>query len=133
MRKKRTEDKLNEKNVPLKKKYSLYLLSSSPENIQEAMKYRFNRINQKYVLIYADNLLGMLHESHYHIIDEKETRYLSDSEKVWLLEANVQIIAEESEKKQQEILNSLGERISRLEEELEKESEKIKGKSINEH
>lgn len=125
------EFRLNEKGEVImteaKKKYGLYLFSTNigEENLKEAMSYRFNRINQRYVLVYTDELSGMLQECHYHIIDEKETDHLSDSEKVWLLDANIKIIAEETAKRQDELLTRFNERLSQLEEELEKESGKI--------
>lgn len=108
-----------------KKKYQLYLMATNEENIDLAKAQRFNRINSRYILVYTDELLCVGQSAHYHIIDEKETAHLSDSEKVWLLEANVQIIAEETEKKQDELLKQLSKRITRLEKELEIEAEKI--------
>lgn len=108
-----------------KKKYQLYLMATNEENIELAREQRFNRINGRYILIYTDDLLPTGQSAHYHIIDEKETAHLSDSEKVWLLEANVQIIAEETEKRQDELLKKINKRISTLEKELEKESEKL--------
>lgn len=106
------------------KRYDLYLFALNDENIKEAVKYRFNRINSKYILIYTDKLQSTLQESRYHIIDESETFRLSDSEKVWLLEANVKIITEESVRNQEEILKRFGERLDLLEKELQKESAK---------
>lgn len=113
-----------------KTRYNLYLLAANKENIEVAREYRFNRINSRYILVYTnellrDELMHMLPSANYHIIDQKETEHLSDAEKVWLLEANVQIIAEETEKNQKEFLKKINERISRLEKELAIESEKL--------
>ena len=115
------------KKITKGKKYNLYLFSTSigDDAVKEAMSYRFNRITPKYVLVYTDELLGMLHSCHYHIIDEKEIGYLSDSEKVWLLDANIKIIAEETAKQQDKILKSLNKRIRKLEIELKEEYEKL--------
>lgn len=114
-----------------KTKYNLYLFSGNldEETIKEVMAYRFNRITKRYVLVYTDELIGTLQECHYHIIDEKEIGYLSDSEKVWLLDANVKIIAEETEKQRDKILKSIDKRISKLEKELKAEAEKLKNSS----
>ena len=110
-----------------KKKYNLYLFSPNmdEESMKEVMGYRFNRITQKYILVYTDEIIGTLQNCHYHIIDEKETGYLSDSEKVWLLDANIKIIAEETAKQQDKILKSLNKRIRKLEIELKEEYEKL--------
>lgn len=107
-----------------KKKYNLYLFAMNDDNAKEAMKYRFNRINGKYILVYSDAIYSPLKKSRYHIIEGEEAKLLTDSEKVWLLEANVKIITEESMKNQDEIMKSFEERLSILEKELEKESQK---------
>lgn len=107
------------------KKYRLYLFAVNKDNIELAVHERFHRINKQYILVYTDNLFSHVQKARYHIIDESETGRLSDSERVWLLEANMKIIMEESEKKQDEILKSFAEKIDRLEQELAKEAEKI--------
>lgn len=108
-----------------KKKYSLYLFPVSTENIKMAVEERFHRINKQYILVYTNNLFSHVPKARYHIIDESETGRLSDGERVWLLEANMKIIMEESEKKQDEILKSFEEKLDRLEKELAREEEKI--------
>ncbi len=107
------------------KKYQLYLLHNTEENVRLAETFRFYRVNKQYILIYTDTFY--LHDdfTRYHIIDKKETDKLSDREKVWLLESNMKIIEEETAKKQDQIVQSFSERLSRLEAELEKESERI--------
>ncbi len=115
-----------------KKKYCLYLMANNGKNRETATRERFNRINGRYILVYSDKLSTMIPKSNYHIISEDEIGHLSDAEKVWLLEANVEIIAEETAKKQDEMLKSFSERISRLEHELEIESAKIsKGQDVS--
>lgn len=106
-------------------KYRLYLFPVSQGNVELAVKERFHRINKQYILVYTDNLFSHVPVERYHIIDESETGRLSDGEKVWLLEANMKIIMEESNKKQDEILKRFGEKLDRLEKELAKEEEKI--------
>ena len=121
----------SKENEKAKKKYSLYLFASKEENVEEAMKYRFNRINKRYILVYTDELLGMLQQCHYHIIAEDEIGHLSDAEKMWLLEANIKIIAEESAKDQERLMLEFGKRIERLEKELESESHKVSNEKVN--
>jgi len=97
----------------------------SPEAVEEAIKHRFNRINGRYVLIYELSDKLNTDKSLYHIINEDETGYLSNDEQVWILECNIQIITEESLKKQDDILASFSEKLDLLERELEKEAEEI--------
>ena len=109
-----------------KKTYQLFAFPYSHEAVEEAIKHRFNRINSRYALVYdeADKLnTGNIV---YHIINEDEIGYLSDDERVWILECNIQIITEESLNKQDEILTSFGEKLDLLAQELEKEAEEIR-------
>lgn len=107
------------------KTYKLFAFPYSHEAVDEAIKHRFNRINGRYVLVYeepdklnTDNIV-------YHIINEDETDYLSNDEKVWVLECNIQIITEESLENQDKLLASFDEKLDLLEQELEKEAEEI--------
>ena len=109
-----------------KKKYQLYLLPLNEENIRLAVGQRFNRMNSRYILVYSENLCDMVENRRYHIINESETGHLSDSEKVWLLEANMKIIAEETERQKEEIIKRFEERLSILEKELDAEAERLK-------
>ena len=84
----------------MSKSYKLYAFPYSLEAVDEAVKHRFNRINIRYVLVYEEPDKLITDTSLYHIINEDETGYLSDSEKAWLLECNIQIITDESLKKE---------------------------------
>lgn len=108
-----------------KTKYQLYLFAMNDENVKLASEYRFNRITRKYILVYTDKFINLLQNSRYHSINEKEIGHLSDAEKVWLLEANIKVIAEEATKDQEKMLREFEERIERLERELEVESDKL--------
>ena len=107
------------------KEYKLFAFPYSLEAVNEAVKHRFNRINIRYVLIYEEPDKLITDSSLYHIINEDETGYLSESEKAWLLECNIQIITEESLKKRDEILASFSEKLDLLEQELKKEAEEV--------
>lgn len=108
-----------------KRKYRLYLLRATVENVRIAQRYRFCMANAEYILIYTDDFIPSNESVQYHIIEEKDLSRLSTKERVWLLESNMAIISEESEKKQDEIMQSFGERLSRLEQELEIESQRM--------
>lgn len=112
------------------KRYNLYLLHNTIEAVKLAEKHRFYLVNKHYVLIYTDVLHNDNITLHYHIIDQNEASRLSDKEKVWLLEANTELILEESAKKQDEILQSFGERLDRFERELEKASQEMVKQSV---
>lgn len=107
------------------KTYKLYAFPYSHETVEEAIKHRFNRINGRYVLIYEEPDKLYTDDTVYHIINEDETGYLSDDERVWILECNIQIITEESLNNQDTLLASFGEKLDLLEQELKKEAEEI--------
>lgn len=107
------------------KKYELYAFQYSHEAVDEAVKHRFNRINKQYILVYEEPDNFNTQNFVYHIINENETGYLSDDEKVWILECNIQIITEESLTRQDDILSSFAEKLEKLEQELEKEAQEI--------
>lgn len=107
------------------KKYQLYLLHNTKENVRLAEKFRFYRVNAKYILIYTDLFYLKKEFTRYHIIDKEETDKLSDREKVWLLESNMKLIEEETARQQEAIVQSFSEKLRRLESELEKESERM--------
>lgn len=106
-----------------KMKYQLYAMPYSPEAVSDAVNHRFNRINGKYILIYECNKSVYVPTTGYHIIEQNEVDCLSEAEKLWLIECNTILIAEESEKNADQILQSFAEKLQRLEEELKKESE----------
>jgi len=106
-------------------KYDLYALPYSAENEEAARKERFHRINGRYILVYKSNDNVETENDRYHIISEEETSFLSDAEKVWLLECNIEIITEESVKQRDEIIKNYSLKLERLEAELEKEAKNI--------
>ena len=108
------------------KAYKLFACPYSHEAVDEAAKHRFNRINGRYVLVYEESDKLNTDNIVYHIINEDETGYLSNDEKVWLLGCNIQIITEESLENGDAILASFGEKLDLLERKLEKEAEEIR-------
>lgn len=117
----RVEDIMNDK----KKKYQLFAFPLKQETIEEATKHRFNRINNKYVLVYEVHDKVYAKNNAYHIISEKEIGCLTEAEKLWLIECNTILIAEESNRKSDDIMKSFGEKLNRLEEELKREAESL--------
>ena len=109
-----------------KKKYRLYAIPYSDEAVKEAIQHRFNRINRKYILIYECDELVYVSKTAYHIIEQNEIDYLSEAEQLWLIECNTILIAEETEKNSEQIMQSFSEKLIRLEEELKKEAEGLK-------
>ena len=106
-----------------KKKYQLYAIPYSKRAVEYAINHRFNRINGKYILVYESNESVYVPTTGYHIIEQNEVDYLSEAEKLWLIECNTILIAEETQKNADQILQSFGEKLQRLEEELKKEAE----------
>jgi hypothetical protein len=92
-------------------------------NVKVAQKERFSRICSKYVLIYTakrdlQDAIG------YNEIRESELKYLSHNDTVWLLDCNLAIIAEETEKHKSDVISQMGLMVDRLERALKEEKDK---------
>lgn len=103
-----------------KKKYVLYALELTDENLQIVQDKRFYRITSQYILLYEINLPF----TNYTHIGDSEMGYLSDADKQWLLDCNMAIIAEETIKKQDKIAASMGQMLERFEKALQSEKSK---------
>lgn len=108
-----------------KLKYQLYAFPYDTEIEEWARRQTYHRINPRYILVYTQENKVLRQNSRYHIINEKETDVLTDSEKAWLLDCNIDIIAEESLKQQDDIIKNYSLKLERLEAELEKEAKRI--------
>jgi len=100
-----------------KKKYSLYAFELNDENIALVSACRFYRITADYILLYECNQRF----TNYNAIGNSELSYLTYADKRWLLDCNMAIIAEETERQKDKIANSMGLMIDKLEQALREE------------
>ena len=101
--------------------YKLYAFRLTDENLAMVQNERFYRITSKYILLYDCNQ----RTTNYNEIGVNELRYLSVQDKQWLLDCNMAIIAEETEKHKDKIAMSMGLMLDNLESALQ--AEKAKG------
>lgn len=103
-----------------KVEYHLYAMETTEENLNAVRDKRFYRIAPSYILLYERGQ----RTSNYNEIGESELRYLSYADKRWLLDCNMAIIAEETEKHKDEIASRMGLMVERLEAALQAEKAK---------
>ena len=106
--------------------YHLYALEPTEENINAVHERRFYRITPKYILLYERGQRF----TNYNEIGESELTYLSFADKRWLLDCNMVIIAEETEKHKDEIASSMGLMIERLAQALQEERAKESSENV---
>lgn len=100
------------------KKYRLYALPYTVEAVRTAERERFSRIAADYILIYTHRKRADGVE-----ITNTEAHRLSAPERRWLYDCNTALIAEQSRRQQGEILQSLSDKIDKLEISLRKQRE----------
>lgn len=98
--------------------WRLYVMKPDKDGLMAAAEARFSRVSDRYALIYSDKPMDAAE------IDEENAWRLSASEAEWLAGCNVQLLFEDAQRRQDEIRESLAERIRVLEEELEKQRKK---------
>lgn len=99
------------------KKYRLFANKVTEETNNIAYKERFSRITKNYILIYkvGNKPSGWME------ITEENSKSLSASDKQWLRDANIVIINEEMQTREQQALENLQNKLNVLETELEAE------------
>ena len=107
-----------------RKAYRLYAVVYEPGMEERMEKYPFCRFGcgDLFVLIYSDRRPPQ--GSEWTEIREKDAGALSDAERKWLFECNVQILAEETKKRSREILRDLSLKVGALEGALRTEAER---------
>lgn len=111
-----------------KKKYRLFALPLTNQNITLAADERFSRATPNpepgYVLIYTD---GKAPDNAEEITQER-VKLLSQADERWLIDVNAALIAERIAENEPEIVRGLSESIERLEAELKRRKEEIERK-----
>ena len=109
-----------------KKVYKLYAFNVNEQTIEYAKRERFARITPRYILIYKDKeiiegevLCPCI------IIRESEINHLTEADKSWLFNCNLNIIAEEASKNEDVLLQNLSDTIEKLEKALDEEAKKL--------
>lgn len=105
-------------------KYNLFAMKTDFGNIEKASKYRFSRITESYILIYSTD--SKIEDS--LLIEDKNIEELTGDDSRWLFDCNMIIIAEETKKHKNELLEDLSKKVNELEELLEQERKKVEKK-----
>lgn len=115
-------------DVVAKTVYRLYAMALTWESIYIAERERFSRATPTpepgYVLIYTADK----QPEGSRIITEQQRDLLTKADMTWLSECGATILAEEAAKNQTQLMESLSERITALEEELKRRKQEFEAK-----
>lgn len=112
------------KNIKKKKiVYTLYATRTTDELVDSVSSMRFVRVTPDYTLIYTEDgkiIQNKMERIKYTIIRDRDVSRLSKADRDWLMNCNFTIIAEETMKNHELILQNMNDALDVLEKELEK-------------
>lgn len=103
-----------------KKKYRLFALPTTAENIEMAEQHPFCRVTPKYILIYTNRLAQGC------IVEGKDLCRLTKLDEEWLLSCNLTLLQKEMNNVGSQVKQRMSEMIDELEADLEKTREEMK-------
>ena len=104
----------------INKRYRLYAMKVTPENMSLAHQERFARITPEYVLVYTKHKHTVFAE-----ITDENVKILSDKDRQWLMDCNMALIAEEVVNGKNDFVAEMSVKIAELEKALVREKELI--------
>lgn len=107
-----------------KKVYKLFAMPIKDTTEEAIEHYRFCRVTPLYALVYTAGE----QPANSAEVEENDIECLSLADRHWLLECNIELIAEDAKAREQEISAALSEKIEKLEQALEeakKQGERI--------
>lgn len=102
------------------KKYRLWAAATDEDSIKAAETERFSRVGVAYVLIYARK---KPESGKWAEITDENVNVLNAAEAQWLWDCNVTLIAEETAKNREAIMESVNEKLEKLEAALKRQRE----------
>jgi hypothetical protein len=106
------------------KKYRLFALAYSLDNVEFASSFRFSRVTPEYILIYAQRAKLDPPDGKAAEVKENDISRLSKMDEAWLFDCGVSLFADIAARQSKEDLDRLTDMVDRLEEELRAESGK---------
>lgn len=105
-----------------KTSYRLFANSVCDENVEFAKSKRFNRITTEYLLIYTSETVKGWPE-----ITDNNINILTDKDRQWLFDCNMELIAEELAKRSEKFGIDMDIAVAELEKALSQEKESLSG------
>lgn len=106
------------------KKYRLFALPYSFENVEYASEFRFSRVTPEYILIYTQKARLVVPVGKAAEVKENDISLLSKLDEAWLFDCGLSLFADIAANQKTEDVARLSDMVSRLEEELEAETRK---------
>lgn len=107
------------------KKYRLFALEYSPENVDFTSQFRFSRVTPKYILVYAQRSRLNAPNGNAVEVKEEDIGLLSKLDEAWLFDCGISLFADIAAKRDRESMDKLTQMVSRFEQELAIEQEGV--------
>lgn len=104
------------------KKYRLFLMKYSLENVKFASSFRFSRVTPNYILVYAQRARLKPPDGKSGEIKAEELGVTSKQDQGWLMDCVSSLMAEAIKRSEKDDLQRISEMVVRLERELELEA-----------
>lgn len=106
------------------RKYRLFALPYSLENVDFASSFRFSRVTPEYILIYAQRTRMKPTDGKAVEVRETDITRLSKKDEEWLFDCGMSLFADIAASQNRDDIERLTEMVNRLEEELETENQR---------
>lgn len=106
------------------RKYRLFAMAYSLENVDFSAGFRFSRVTPEYILIYTKKARVKPPVGRAAEVKEGDVALMNGMDRAWLLDCGASIFAELAAQRKGEDLKQLSDMVDRLEKELEIEAEK---------
>lgn len=104
------------------RKYRLFLMKYSLENVKFASSFRFSRVTQNYILVYAQRVRLKPPDGKSGEIKAEELGATSKQDQGWLMDCVSSLMAEAIKRSEKDDLQRISQMVSQLERELEEEA-----------
>lgn len=104
------------------RKYRLFLMKYSLENVKFLSSYRFSRVTPNYILVYAQKARLKPPDGNAGEIKGKDIGVTSKEDQMWLMDCIASLFVEAMQKSEKDDLQRISKMVSQLERELEQEA-----------
>lgn len=101
------------------KKYRLFLMKYSLENVKFTSSFRFSRVTPKYILVYAQRARIKPPDGNAGEIKAEELGVTSTQDQRWLVDCVASLMAEAIKRSEKDDLQRISDMVTQLERELE--------------
>ena len=107
------------------KKYRLFAMEYSPDNVDFTSQFRFSRVTPKYILVYEQRVRLNPPDGNAVEVKDSDINLLSKLDESWLFDCGVSLFADMVATRDRDGMDKLTRMVDRFEKELETEQEGV--------